>query len=192
MFKRIAVLSAFFLIAASVPVFAVAPDRVGKIDLGVYGAGAFNNEDADDAGYIGLNLSYGLTPYFAIGLSGGWQEADTNNSLDAVGEGVFMADLILRAPTLHDSLVPYGVLGLGAIGAYVERNLNSTNANDANDVDDKAFGWKLGGGVDWFVNSNWIAYFEAAYYDTDVSLPGTNVPSGVDFTTVGGGIKYVF
>ena len=177
------------LVGFSVPAFAasgtMAPDRVNKWDLGIGVAGGFNDEDADDAAFVYGQISYGVTPYVGVGIEAGWQEADSSVNNDSIGVVPVMADIILRLPTVHESLVPYGILGLGGAGVYVTRD-------DRDDVDDTAFAWKLGAGADYFINSNWIFNFEFAYWSADVNLPTTQIGDGFDWWTVGVSLKYVF
>ncbi len=163
----------------------LAPDRVGRWDLGI-GIAAGMNDTADDAPFVYAQTSYGVTPYIGLGIEGGWEEADLDDSgSSTVGVVPVMADIIVRIPTLHESLVPYGILGLGGAGVYIERDTND-------DVDDTGFAWKLGAGADWFINSNWIFNFEFAYWNADVELPGTSVVDDFDWWTVGVSLKFVF
>ena len=190
--KRILALTSLALIFAASNVFAAAPDRVGHAELGVLGGGAFNDSGADDAGFIQAAWDYGVTPYIALGVEGGWQEASGSFSSEDVGSVHIMGDIILRNPDWHDNLVPYGILGLGVIGQYVTDEDGGAPTNNGNDVDDTGFGWKLGGGLDWFINPNWVLNFEVAWFSSSVDLPGSSVANGVDYWTVGGGIKFVF
>lgn len=168
---------------------AIAPDRVGRWDMGLFAAWA-GNSDADDTGFFGANVAYGVTPWIALGLEAGWQEAEVEDGLGQdLGLVPIMADIIIRVPSVHETLVPYGVLGLGVIGAYVNNENNATANGD--DVDDVSFGWKLGLGADWFINDHWIMNFEWAYYMSDPDLPRTAV-SDVDFWTLGAGLKYIY
>ena len=162
----------------------LAPDRVGHWDLGI-GIAAGMNDSADDAAFISAQTSYGVTPYIGLGIEAGWEEADSDTNNDTIGVVPVMADIIVRIPTLHESLVPYGILGLGGAGVYIERD-------NRDDVDDTGFAWKLGGGADWFINTNWIFNFELAYWNADVTLPGTSVVDDFDWWTVGVSLKYVF
>ena len=162
---------------------ALAPDRVGHWDLGVGIAGSFN-EGADDSSFVSVTTAYGVTPYLAIGVEGGWQEAD-GSSEETVGYVPILADFILRIPTVHEAIVPYGVLGLGAAGVYVEKD-------NADDSDDTGFAWKLGAGFDWFLNTNWLFNFEFAYWGIDVDLPRTSVGTDSSFWTIGVALKYLF
>ena len=162
----------------------VAPDRVGHWDLGL-GVAAGMNDSADDAAFVYGQVSYGVTPFIGLGVEAGWEEADLGNGNDTVGAVPILADIILRIPTIHESLVPYGILGLGGAGVYVERDNRS-------DLDDTGFAWKLGAGADWFINDHWIFNFEFAYWNADVSLPTTVIGEDFDWWTIGVALKYVF
>jgi opacity protein-like surface antigen len=191
MFKRIAFLFVAICLTGSAA-YAAAPDRVNHLDLGVLAGGAFNDTNVEDAGYVQANVSYGITPYIAIGAEAGWQEADGSFDEENVGSAQFMADIIVRNPYLHDALVPYGVVGLGSIHQYVTDEDGGGPNNNGDDVNDSSFGWKIGGGVDWFLNPNWALNLEIAYFGASNDLPGSSAPDGSDFVTVGGGIKFVF
>ena len=161
------------------------PDRVGRWDLGIGDAAAMN-ASADDAAFVYGQISYGVTPYIGMGVEAGWEEADFNDrASDTIGAVPIMADIILRIPTIHESLVPYGILGLGGAGVYIERD-------NQDDVDDTGFAWKLGAGADWFINPNWVFNFEFAYWSADVNLPPTTVTDDYSWWTVGVALKYVF
>ena len=163
----------------------LAPDRVEKWDFGV-GIAAGMNDGVDDAAFVSAALSYGVTPYIGLGIEAGWQEADGEDNIDTtVGVVPIMADIFLRIPTVHEKLVPYGVLGLGGAGVYVEQE-------NRDDVDDTAFTWKLGAGADWFIDQNWIFNFELAYWSAGVDLPRTVITDDFDWWTVGISLKYVF
>ncbi len=173
---------------------AEAPDRVGRWDLGVYGAGAMNDGEVDDAGYIGMSMSYGMTPYIRLGVSSGWQESDVDNASEVeTGSVDVMGDIIIQNPYLHDTLVPYLIVGLGVIGTYVTDENGIAPTNNGDDVDDTSFGWKIGAGLDWFVNDNWIVNFQVAWLDSSNDLPGTTIDGdGGDYFLVGGGLKFAF
>lgn len=182
-------ISAFVMLLAGTSAFAAAPDRVGRWDIGLLGGGAFN-DSADDAGYIQGAIAYGVTPYIALGAEVGWQEA--NGAADeSVGVVPILADLIIRMPDWHDQLVPYVTIGLGALSAYTTDEDGSGSLNNGDDVNDTSFGFKLGGGLDWFLTENWIANVEVAFFGGDPDLPATTI-SDTDFWTFGGGLKYAF
>lgn len=169
---------------------AQAPDRVGQWDFGVFADFAFNG-DSDDTGFFGASAAYGVTPWIALGLEAGWQESELSQDPDSdLGLVPIMADIIVRFPNTHQTIVPYGVLGLGVIGAYVADDNGVSPSNDGDDVDDISFGWKIGIGADWFVNDKWIVNFEWAYYNSDPDLQ--RFDADVDFWTLGAGLKYVY
>lgn len=166
-----------------------APDRVGRFDWGVGVSGAFN-ENVDDAVFLSTAIAYGVTPYIAIGVEAGWQEADGADD-ETVGFVPILADIIVRIPNIHESIVPYGVLGLGGAGVYVTDD-DGEGSSNGDDSDDTGFAWKLGAGFDWFIDSNWIFNFEFAYWSIDVDLPLTSVGSDASYWTLGVGLKYLF
>ena len=201
MMKLGAGILALVILAAVSPAFAeewgdgidsqtVALDRVGRWDWGVLGGGAFNG-DFGDAGYIQTQLAYGLTPWIAVGAEAGYQENDGGDFNDEnIGVVPVMADVIVRVPTLNKRVVPYGVAGIGAIGAWVKDEDGDAPDNNGDDVDDTTFGWKIGAGADWFFHPNYIAYIEAAYFQGYNDLEGSSVDD-VGFGMFGAGIKYV-
>ena len=165
-----------------------APDRVGRVALGFNVSAAINEGDVDNSAYFGLNASYGLMPWLALGISGGWEEGDIDNAQfpGEVGIANVMADVILRYQTQDSPYVPYAVLGLGGVGSYLAQD-------NQNDDDDTTFGIKLGLGVDYFINDNWILNLEGAYFIADNDLRNaTTTVDGTDHATLGGGVKYAF
>lgn len=173
-------------------------DRTARLDLGVYLADhASDTSSIDDSFWIGGNLSYGILPWLAIGADGGWTRAGTssaNNNVDLdVSEA--MGDFIFRVPSgvygWNERLIPYGVVGLGAIWT----NTRKGNTGVLTNRHGSAFGWKLGGGADWFLNEHWALNFEADYYSAEDDVPVSNVPGQdkqISFWTIGGGLKFVF
>lgn len=182
-----------FSFIMSTPAFA-APDRAGKWDAGLNVSGVIPNDgDFDDSVYVGGTVSYGVNDWFAVGLESGWASPDVDNAAD-VDMVPLLVDFIVRQPAQADQpQVFYGVLGLGALFFSADSNIAGVNV----DIDD-AFGVKLGGGVDWFVNENWALNFEASYIFSDASASASAGPiaaSGdvdTDYWQIGGGIKYVF
>ena len=169
---------------------AATSDRVQHFDLGVGVAGGLN-DGASNAAFISVSTSYGITPYLALGVEGGWQEADGKASDETVGYVPILMDIIVRAPNVHESLVPYGILGLGVEGVYVTDS-NGDGSNNGADSYETGFAWKLGAGVDWFIETNWIFNFEVAFLDANVNLPLTSLGSNAGFWTVGVALKYIF
>lgn len=172
-----------------------APNRTHKLDVGVNVSGAIpDDSEVDGTVYVGGSASYGLCEWFAIGVSSGWAEFEESEgpfSFDETAIPLF-GDLIFRIP-MDNQIQPYGVIGLGVIFWNVDTNIPGLNV----DVDD-AFAAKFGGGVDWFVNDNWIVNFEFAYVTSDADATATfngasaTANGETDFWMVGGGLKYLF
>ena len=160
-----------------------APNREGRWDIGVMGGGAFNS-DFDDGAYVQTQVSYGLAPWLGLGFEIGYQKNDGDWDGETIEALPILIDCLFRFPNLHESIVPYGVFGVGIMSAWV------TN-DDANDVDSTGIVWKVGMGADWFVHPDWIAYVEAAYFNGDVKFYDRSSADEVDFLTLGGGVKYV-
>ncbi len=192
MLKRVLIFSFLMIFVIGATAFA-APDRVNHVDVGLNGAWTSNDHNMDDSGLVGATVSYGVTPYVALGIESSWQEASGAFGAEDIGAATILGDIILRAPQVHESLVPYGVLGLGYLGAYVTDESGDAATDNGDDVDDGGFAWKLGGGADWFINPNWIANVEISYTDSDPDLPGSSQGSnGVSYWAFGGGLKYAF
>lgn len=183
-----------------------APDRVGKVDAGINVSGILPREsDVHDAVYVGGTVAYGVTPWLALGVESGWTspgvDLDLGNgvSIDA-GDltGIpLLGDIILRVPMKDGNLVPYGVVGLGAIFWNFDESSLFSAAGINVDVD-TSFAAKFGGGVDYFVNDNWILNFEFGYVIADANITATaggvsvSDSSNADYWMVGGGVKYLF
>ena len=192
MLKRVSLFSLVMVLACASAFAADAPDRVNKLDWGIEGGGVLTDGSGmDDAGFIQTNLSYGLTPWIAIGIEGGWWEANTsaaNN--ESIGVGEILGDIIVRVPTIHDKIVPYALFGMGYAGTYMQ-NEPATPAQQGADNSDGSFAWKIGGGLDWFLNENWAANFEFGFNGNGSSLPQASTNNS-DFWSIVGGIKYIF
>lgn len=190
----------------SVAAFA-APDRTQKLDTGlIIGGLAPVSSDGDIEPYWGGNFSYGINEWSAMGLSVG----ATNFKLkvpDASGNKIsagkvqafpIFVDIIFRANTLHESLEPYAVLGVG--GIYTHRLTSedlsggSLHVKSSND-----FAAKIGVGVDWFYHSGWIFNLEFNYVYTGASVDVIKNSDGlaltnenIDYWFIGLGTKYLF
>ncbi|OGW91367.1 MAG: hypothetical protein A3D28_00310 [Omnitrophica bacterium RIFCSPHIGHO2_02_FULL_63_14] len=188
-------LVALLMLFACGSAFAMAPDRTGRLDIGVSGGGAFNDGGMEDAGYVQGNASVGvINQYWAVGIESGYQEADAAAD-ETVGKVSILGDIIFRVPPPHwldENLVPYALLGLGVVGTYVEDEDGVAPTNNGDDVDDTDFAVKIAGGFDWFFHPNWAVVFELGYIFNDPSLPGSSVDGDGDYLTVTGGIKYLF
>lgn len=190
-----------------------APSRVGKNDIGLNVSAAISQDDElDTAAAINGSFSHGVNEWFAVGLSAGWQdfESDSTTSAGITIDGTeitgvpLFVDLIARAPASEQSFTPYGVLGLGTVIWDIdETTATGLGATIATQTDvDTDFAVKVGGGVDWFVNENWAINFEAAYVFSNPEATVTATAAGtsvsvtdeidLDYWTVGAGIKYLF
>lgn len=183
--KKTIGLTLALLLGVAGTALATAPDRVGKFDIGGYAAGAFNDNAIDDAAYYGVNLSYGITHWLAVGIEGGWQEGDHETEPGEVGIANIMGDIIFRWHIQDQEFVPYGIIGLGSGWGYA-------SIEDKDDRDDAAFAWKAGGGLDWFINPNWALNFEASWTDPGDLPSGSTANEDLDYIAVGGGLKYLF
>ena len=178
------------MLLVGINAFAGDPDRVGRWEAGILGGGAFNS-DFEDAGYVQANVAYGVTPYIALGMEAGWQEGEGTGNEENIGIVPVLADIILRSPDWHDQMVPYAVLGLGMVGVYVTDEDGTNPLNNGDDVDDVTFGYKIGAGIDWFLNENWVAIFEIAFFGSSPDIEGSSIKD-TDFWMIGAGLKYAF
>ena len=185
------------LVALCVTSAYAAPDRTGKSDLGFNVSGAIPDDDDTDATvYLGGQYAYGVAPWLALGAEAGWAEFDDSEAGFTAEETAvpILGDIILRVPTESQAQF-YGIVGLGVIVWNVDTNIPNVDF----DVD-TAFAAKFGGGVDWFVNDNWILNFEFSYITSDADATARNTVTGAtisdtgetDLWMVGGGVKYLF
>lgn len=194
------------LLLAPLAVYA-APDRTGKWDVGVNVSGLLPDEsDADNTVFVGGSLAYGLTEWLAVGAEIGWAETEIEERLSTgviVNYGDLstipvLADLILRVPLKDSSFVPYGKVGLGAAFYDFDESALLTTNGISVDVD-TSFAAKLGIGLDWFLNDDWVLNLEAShtFADADATYRTTSGVSATgevdtDYWLIGGGLKYVF
>lgn len=184
------------LMISTTAAFAV-PDRTGKFDMGVNVSGAIPDDDTvDGTVYVGGSFAYGVTNWLALGAEAGWaqfDESDAGITFEETAVPIF-GDIILRVP-MECQVQPYGIVGLGAIVWNVDHNISNVDVEI-----DTAFAAKFGGGIDWFVNDNWIINFEASFVTSDADATVRNTVTGAsataqgetDYWMVGGGLKYLF
>ena len=109
----------------------------------------------------------------------------------------FMRFLFLPI-SLHESLVPYGVLGFGGIITHklTSQDLSggTLHVKSTND-----FAVKLGLGLDWFYRSDWIFNLEFNYVYTGASVDIIKNSDGlaltnenIDYWFIGLGTKHLF
>lgn len=189
-----------------------APSRAGLNDVGLELAGMIPNDSANDSTIVvSSNISHGINDWFAVGFEAGWGEMGTD---DVTGSGVTIAgpditgvplfgDLIVRGHSEDRSWEPYAVLGLGTVIWSIDDTTASGAAAGSVQTDiGTDFAVKLGGGIDWFLNNNWIVNINAAYVFSSPEATVTATASGssatvtdevdLDYWTVGGGVKYLF
>jgi opacity protein-like surface antigen len=167
-----------------------APTRMGQWDAGVNVSAALSGEsDIDDTAFIGGNLSYGVTDWIGLGGEVGWHDRDTHD--DDLSAVPILFDVLVRVPTPDQPVVPYGIVGLGAIVWDYDRD--DFSVTDLDDDVDSSFAVKAGGGVDYFLNEDWIVNGEVSYVFTDEDIEVTGGSrSDLDYWLVGGGLKYLF
>lgn len=172
-----------------------------------------------DSSINGLNLSarlgYDLNKYFGVELESGWSVYDFQTDEGAVKSRLGVAN-ITDAGNLHvvpllfnvtakypmQSFVPYAVGGTGVFFYKFENSNQVKNANAKLDVDSAAFGFKLGGGLDYYLTENIALNFESGFWfvnDPDLVIKDTSPAkdilsnkADVDTWYVGGGLKFKF
>lgn len=204
--KKLALLVMIFLWPASAT---AAPDRSGEWDAGIKIGGVLpSSTEGSNVAFIGGDIAYGINEWSAIGFSTGWTDAKlrVQNGRDVEVNGgkygmlPLFADLILRAPTPvhYDYLSPYGVLGLGTIVTHRLTTQDLANYNLTSSID-SGLAFKLGLGLDWFMNSNWIFNMELSYIFSGVTVniinPSNNATidsKDLDYLYLGVGLKYLY
>ena len=180
------------------------PDRVNKADAGIQLGGMFQqDDDISDGFFIGGSIAYGVHKNIAIGISTGWSGSDLEvqrdgNTLDGGNVSLvpIFGEVIFRAPN-NSPLVPYAVIGLGTVIPDVEGGtLESSNLKATQRT---GFAAKFGGGLDWFLNKNWILNTDAGYVWTDSNMDietfdnNTKVDSKeLDYWYWTAGVKYLY
>ena len=174
-------------------------------------SGAIPTEDGLSTGVSVLgDVSYGINQWLAVGFSGGWaafgMDDATVSGITIPGPDVngfpLFGEIILRAPIANQSYVPYAVAGFGTVIWNVDDTTTSNGIHVQTDVS-TAFAFKLGGGVDWFINDHWIFNINGAYVfsrpDTTVTVSAGSLSASAvsqndkyDYWTVGGGLKFLF
>lgn len=196
----------FIMVAVSATVSAyAAPDRVGQWDAGVNVSGVIPEaNDIDNTVYVGGTFAYGVHQWIALGFEAGWLETHSgDDSVFGIGDlgdltgNPVMGDIIIRIPNPDQPFVPYAIVGIGV----VVWDFKASPPLEALGVDvdvDTTFALKVGGGIDWWLNSNWILNFEASYVfmnaSVTVTTKGTSSSNdeNLDYFQIGGGLKYLF
>ena len=158
------------------------------------------SDETNPAFSIGVNATYGIKDNIAVTLDVGYHEFGYEalglnfGELEAVP---LIFSLQWRYPFMMSQIpaTVYGITGLGAI-FYDFDNEGSTGARNV-DVDD-AFAVRLGAGMDFFMDYNWVLNVEGSYTfsDTNVILSNTDgsqmISEDTDYWLLGGGVKYFF
>ena len=186
-----------------------APDRTGQWDMGIKIGGALPaSTQGSNVTYLGGDFAYGINNWAAVGASTGWTDAKLRT---VNGRGVeinggkygmlpLFLDIIYRAPTPahYDYLSPYGVLGIGTVVTHKLSTQDLANYNLGSKVN-SGLAFKLGLGLDWFLNTNWIFNMELNYVFSGVTVDivntGTNATidsKDLDYLYIGVGSKYLF
>ncbi len=196
MLKKVLLMAMFVVLTAQYAY--AAPDRAGKMDIGLNVSGVIPDADeVDGTVYVGGTAAYGVTNWLALGVESGWAQFDESDSGIELEETAIplLGDIIVRVPLEESPVQPYAIVGLGVIFWDVDDNVANLEA----DVD-TAFAAKFGIGLDWFINSNWILNFEGSYLTSDADVTVRNTTTGAsvsgegqtDYWMIGGGLKYLF
>ena len=203
MMRTIVVVLAVFFIS-STSAFAMS-DRVGKMDAGFQIGGLLATDDNVDAGaYYGATFSYGIYPWFAIGVEGGCEDSKTNFSAGSTTYEAGLSriplffDLIFRYGKPENDFVPYSVLGLGGVFTSVH-GAGTLNTDNKKLEADSSFAAKFGLGLDWKVSDHWMLNVEGSYVwaaeDAEIKDRTSFAlvdSANLDYWTITGGAKYLF
>jgi hypothetical protein len=167
---------------------AVVPTRSDYFDAGISGQVAF---------------TYGVFKWVAVGLETGYMHMDTKWEGVGLGEMHAMpllADIIVKVPIeVGDAIViPYIVNGCGALFSDINE---SKNVNQGTKLETNIpFLFKLGAGVDVYVNDAFSITFETSYQWADLEYEAiftdnstaTSPKVDMDALYIGGAIKFKF
>ena len=186
-------------------------DRTGKFEVGVDIAGTvLMDHMIGSAPFVGGKFAYGINKWLAIGFSAGWHN---HGSDDINAEGVtffgpdltgipLFGELILRLPPINDRAEFYGVAGFGTVLWDMDNTTDTIGTKYVMKISNP-FALKLGGGMDFFLNKNWIFNIESSYiFDRpDLKVIAHNGTTSfaeninhvkLDYWTAGGTLKYLF
>lgn len=181
-------------------------ERNQKVDLGFNLSGlSTSSNNIGESMLISAGVSYGMNDVLALGISGAYTEVGFKanpplglvDGLDLRMTPIF-GDIIFRVPTGELPFTPYAIFGLGVMLSQA-KGTDPLLARNANTRTHDAFASKLGGGLDWQINSKWSYNFETAYVLTGARLEIYNTSTNqqiesndLDFWYIGGGVKYLF
>ncbi|HTL71507.1 MAG TPA: hypothetical protein VL404_09480 [Candidatus Eisenbacteria bacterium] len=196
------------LLFAAAPAHAVyTQDRMHRFEAALRAASMIPIDgDIDNTVNLEGAVNYGVWESLALGVSAGWGstsfETSTGPAASRIQGGdvtivpVFF-DFIFRSRDRSHPYSFYGILGLGGLftsldedGAVAASGLHAEAKDD--------FALKLGFGLDWFANENWIYNFELSHVFTGANILVTDATGNkiddreLDYWYIGGGVKYLF
>lgn len=184
----------------------------GKADAGPVVLQPLEDGSIDADGFLGgLHAGYNLqSGNFVFGIEGDGEFADLSGDTDVNADNFgaligsiekeidWLASLRLRAGLAADRVLIYatGGLAIGGIDAELDPLPVAVPVNGTPDGSDTAFGWTIGGGLEYALSDAVSARIEYRYTD----LENTEITNGVDatfefendFHAVRGGISWHF
>lgn len=148
--------------------------------------------------YPNAKLGYDWTPYIGTEIESGWMLFDYDvdgRDLGNVHAVPILFNLTLKYPV--DRFVPYVVGGTGVF-LFSFDETNDQNIDDV-DFDRAAYGFKAGGGFDYYVSEHWALNVESGYYfmlgaDAERTVAGVRIgeDANLDSFYAGAGLKFKF
>ena len=185
--------------------FALPVEVEGRFGIGADVGCVFPNRDkAQQAAYIGGNITYGISNYIVVGAEAGyikWDEEDNGVDYGDVIVVPILGDIYIRCPIdiekLDSTLAPYVIGGLGGTMPSYEESA-FLNANGVSVEFDPALAAKLGAGFDYFLTDKVAVNFEGSYIwagaeaVTDTAGTITTSNEDLDWWMIKGGVKFFF
>lgn len=160
---------------------------------------------------LSARLGYDLNKYFAAELESGWSVFDFKTS-DVLAEATGISDggnlhvvpLLVNAVAKYpvEQFVPYVTGGTGVFFVGFGESSEVKDAEIDVDVGSAAYGFKLGGGLDYFLTENLALNLESGFWfivDPEFTVldaeDGSTLSSGeadMDTWYIGGGLKFKF
>lgn len=178
-----------------------AEDLSGKVGVGVNISGIIpDDEEVENAVYVGGNVNYGVNKYLAVGVESGYRKSEVklNGSNGGDLRGIpLLADVLVRVPTGESRFAPYGIVGIGAIFWDYKAANFLKNSGISIDID-TSFATKLGAGLDFFLTKHIALNIEGGYIwsrsDAKLKYSGGQSTERLktDHWQIGGGLKYYF
>jgi len=142
-----------------------------KVDYVNFTDDAFENIDLENGVYVGLEGYYAIYPNLYLGLEAGWAGSQNDDDIDVPGIGQVDVDLDVTFVPVELNLKyavaldPRWSMGFGAGISY------SFFEIEANDIDESADDWVLGGQVfadiNYKLSNQWFIGINGKYQFTD-------------------------